>query len=50
VSYSRAREFLEQCWTSSSLCEAFVTPGGLPPRRLGFARELTRYGELWDGL
>jgi hypothetical protein len=50
VSYSRACEFLEQCWTSSSLCEAFVTPGGLPPRRLGIARELPQCGELWDDL
>ena len=31
-------------------CEVFVTLGGVPPRRLGVARELPRCGELRDSL
>jgi hypothetical protein len=38
VSNSRALESLEHCWTSSSSCEAFVTLGGLPPRRQVFPK------------
>jgi len=50
VSSLRALKPLEHCWTSSSPCEVFVTLGGVPPRRLGVARELPRCGELWDSL
>jgi len=39
VSSLRALKPLEHCWTSSSPCEVFVTLGGVPPRRLGVARE-----------
>jgi hypothetical protein len=47
VRNSRALVSLEHWWTLSSLCEAFVTLGGLPPRRLGVAHKLPRCGELW---
>jgi hypothetical protein len=43
VSNSRALVSLEYCWTSSISCEAFVTLGGLPPRRLGVAHKLPRW-------
>jgi hypothetical protein len=46
VSNSRAVESLENCWTSSSSCEAFVTLGRLPPRWLGITHKLPRCGEL----
>ena len=50
VSSLRALKPLEHCWTSSSPCEVFVTLGGVPPIRLGVARELPRCGELRDSL
>jgi hypothetical protein len=50
MSNSRALVSLEYSWTSSSSCEAFVTLGGLPPRRLGVGHRLLRCGELWDSL
>jgi hypothetical protein len=47
MSNSRALVSLEHCWTLSISCGAFVTLGGLPPRRLGVAHKLPRCGELW---
>ena len=50
VSSLRALKPLENCSTSSSPCEVFVSLGGVPPRWVGVACELPSCGEMGDSL